>query len=67
LGGSATPAEACEHIWNTYEQELRESGKLFFTWQYDVRWAALVLRKNRIIKPAEDSPRGVWELANPAN
>ena len=52
----------CKYIWNRHEKELRSSGDLFYTWQYDVRWAATELRKNGIMKPANISPQGIWEL-----
>jgi hypothetical protein len=43
--GSATVVQVCQHIWRHHEEELRASGDLFYTWQYDVRWAATKLRK----------------------
>ena len=62
LGKRGSIPRVCEYIWNKYEQDLRGSGDLFFTWQYDVRWAATVLRHQKKMKPAELSPKGVWEL-----
>ena len=60
--GSASIPNVCKYIWRNHEDELRRAGDLFFTWQYDIRWAATNLRKNHIIKPARLSPRGIWEL-----
>ena len=40
LGGKAWPSDVAKYIWDNYEAELRRSGKLLYTWQYDVRWAA---------------------------
>jgi hypothetical protein len=62
LGGSATIVDVSKEIWKEHESDLRSSGDLFYTWQYDMRWAALVLRKNNTIKDAASSPQGVWEL-----
>jgi hypothetical protein len=62
-GGSAAIVTICREIWQRYEPELRFSGDLFYTWQYDVRWAAHKLREAGIMKPDEESPTGVWELA----
>ncbi|WP_197918258.1 hypothetical protein [Thiosulfatihalobacter marinus] len=45
LGGEAHLARIAEHIWNHHEDDLRKSGDLFFTWQYDMRWAAQNLQK----------------------
>lgn len=62
LGGQATIIDACKYIWAHYEQELRSSGDLFYKWQYDIRWAAIELRRTKRMKPADQSPRGVWEI-----
>ena len=40
LGGSAHLIDVAKWIWANHEDELRGSGDLFYTWQYDVRWAA---------------------------
>lgn len=62
IGGKGTIVEVCETFWNKYQEELRNSGDLFYTWQYDIRWAATELRKSKKMKSAELSERGVWEL-----
>lgn len=61
-GKKGTIIDVCRFIWEKYELELKASGNLFYTWQYDVRWAATELRKTGIMKPANISPQGVWEL-----
>ena len=61
-GGAARLVDICRHVWAHHEQELRQSGDLFFTWQYDIRWAATGLRHGGVMKPAADSQHGVWEL-----
>jgi hypothetical protein len=61
-GKKGTIIDVCKFIWNKYENELKASGNLFYTWQYDVRWAATELRKTGKMKPANISPQGVWEL-----
>lgn len=60
--GSATIPRICEHIWHNHEADLRAAGDLFYTWQYDVRWAATELRKSGQLRPASESPVGTWEL-----
>jgi hypothetical protein len=60
--GSASIVEVCKFVWETQENELRRSGDLFFTWQYDIRWAAHKLRKEGIMRAADSSPKGIWEL-----
>jgi len=61
--GRASLVQVCKYVWEKYENELRRSGDLFFTWQYDIRWAATYLRKEGIMLPIGLSQRGIWELA----
>jgi hypothetical protein len=60
--GHASIVEICRFVWENHEAQLRQSGDFFYTWQYDIRWAATRLRKRRLLKPADSSPAGVWEL-----
>lgn len=55
--------QICKFIWTNYESELRNSGNLFYTWQYDVRWAATELRREGTMKSKEEQTNGFWELA----
>jgi len=61
-GKGAPIVEICKHVWNNHEEELRNMGDLFYTWQYDIRWAATELRKEGKLKDESISPRGIWEL-----
>jgi hypothetical protein len=63
LGGSATVVPVCREIWLRHELDLRASGDLFFTWQYDVRWAAQKLRDAGILEPVHGDRRGNWTIA----
>lgn len=63
LGGLGTILAVNEHIWQHHEAELKASGDFFFKWQYEVRWAAAMLRKNGALVKGKTSRRGVWELA----
>jgi hypothetical protein len=60
--GIASIVEICKFIWGKHENDLKMSGDLFFTWQYDLRWAACELRRNGIMKSALDSSKGIWDL-----
>jgi hypothetical protein len=62
LGGSATLLNVVKKVWEMHQAELEASGDLFFTWQYDIRWAATTLRKRKEMKAAEVSSQGIWEL-----
>ena len=61
-GGSANIVQVAQHIWSLHKGELENSRDLFFTWQYDMRWACTRLRKRQIIQAAEISKRGEWCL-----
>jgi hypothetical protein len=62
-GGRASLLAVSRHVWTNHETELKESGDLFYTWQYDLRWAANGLRASNVMKGIEESPRGIWELS----
>ncbi len=55
--------EICEKVWAVHEADLRNSKDLFYTWQYDIRWAANRLRHRKVLKSVQMSPKGLWELA----
>lgn len=38
--GKASIVQVCKYIWQNHREELENSGDLFYTWQYDVRWTA---------------------------
>jgi hypothetical protein len=64
LRGKGTVVQVCKVVWRRHELDLRNSGDLFFTWQYDIRWAAQKLRDGGRLKPmGERRPGRPWELA----
>ncbi|MHC5355060.1 hypothetical protein ACYSNX_13065 [Myroides sp. LJL115] len=63
-GNKAKLIDICRYIWANYEKELENSGDLFYTWQYDIRWAATQLRKEGVLKPVHEQKNGFWELAD---
>lgn len=60
--GEASIVEVCKYIWNKYEDELRDSGDLFYTWGYDVRWAAQKLRDQGKMGYRKKGRINVWTL-----
>ena len=62
MGGAGTIVQVAEHIWEHHQNDLKSSGDLFYTWQYDMRWEATKLRKRKIIRPANVSLKGQWIL-----
>jgi hypothetical protein len=61
--GQGRIVDICKYIWNEYEQELRRSGDLFYTWQYDMRWTGQKLRNEGILIPAS-SRTAPWRLSS---
>ena len=62
LGGRGTIVEIAREIWIRNEAELRVSGDLFFTWQYDIRWAKKRLRDRNLLKVVKSGQKSVWVL-----
>lgn len=61
-GGEATIPDIARHIWRHHEDALRAAGDLFYTWQYDMRWAAKRLRDKGKLTKTGASQRGRWAL-----
>ena len=59
-GGEADLVAVAKHIWDNHENDLRGHGEAFYTWQYDMRWAAQYLRDDGFLVGAKEAPRGVW-------
>jgi len=63
LGGSGNVLDVCKHVWRAHRGELEAAGDLFYTWQYDIRWAAQVLRADGVLKAVNGDRRAPWTLA----
>jgi hypothetical protein len=63
LGGSGSVVDVAKVVWRRHEPDLRNSGDLFFTWQYDIRWAAQKLRDSGRLKPVRSKGKVPWQLA----
>ena len=72
LGGKASMMDIFREFWKLYASKLDPAEDMFYTWNYDIRWAATELRKNGRMKPAhskenpeelvDESPKGIWEI-----
>jgi len=63
LGGSAEVIDVSKRVWLNHEDDITESGDLFYTWQYDLRWAAKKLRDAGRLQPSEGrKPHAKWRL-----
>ena len=60
LDGKAKLVDVARIIWRDHEHELRSSGDLFYTWQYDMRWASQALQDQGRL----DKGGGFWTLRN---
>jgi hypothetical protein len=67
LGGSGSVVEVSQMVWEKHEDDLRSAGELFYTWQYDLRWAALKLRERGLLCPSPGRGSHPWRLAAVAN
>ncbi len=63
LGGSARILDICKKVWELHESDIRLSGDLLYEWQYEIRWAGDILRREGKLCPADISPKGIWRLA----
>lgn len=61
--GSAWPREVSKYVWENYEVELKASGEVLYTWQYDIRWAAQQLRDDGVLRSVNRRRDLPWELA----
>lgn len=68
LGGSAHHIDVAKQVWVLHEHDLRQSGDLFYTWQYDLRWAAQKLRDQGTLAKIDGVRKGdgIWRLAQQA-
>lgn len=63
LGGEGKIVEVCQIVWRDHRDELESSGDLFYTWQYDIRWAAQYLRDIGYLVPVQRRRDAPWVLS----
>jgi len=69
LGGSGSILLVAKKLWELHGKELTPADDLFFTWQYDMRWAAQKLRDKGLLENShtaelDDLPKGMWRLTS---
>lgn len=62
LGGSGTVTDVCREISRAHGRDLPRLGDAAYTWQYDVRWAAFLLREGGEARFRREGRNTVWEL-----
>ncbi|WP_338426161.1 hypothetical protein [Sphingopyxis kveilinensis] len=45
LGGRGSVIDVAKRIWSDHETDLKAYGDHYYSWQYDMRWAAQQLRE----------------------
>ncbi|MGB7159978.1 MAG: hypothetical protein WBD40_18070 [Tepidisphaeraceae bacterium] len=58
IGGRGTILDVCRQVWMLHGPEIERSGDMFYKWQYEIRWAADLLRKEARLR----SEKGQWKL-----
>lgn len=66
LGGEAHMHLVARKLWEQSGKKLTTADAMFYTWQYDMRWAAQKLRdQGRLLNSGNsDLPKGVWALVD---
>jgi hypothetical protein len=62
VGGEGSINDVAKYVWDNHESELRDSGEHFYTWQYDLRWAAQELRNKSKLSVRRVGRRSIWTL-----
>ena len=64
LGGEAHMHVVAKKLWEQNGHRLTTDDAMFYTWQYDMRWAAQNLRDEGRLNNSgnSDLPKGVWAL-----
>ena len=62
LGGSAEVNQVAKQIWLDHETDLKQTGDHFYSWQYDIRWAAQALRAKGLMGLYKRGSKSVWTL-----
>lgn len=65
LGGSSSILQVAKEVYRRNAYTLTQEDNLFYTWQYDMRWAAQKLRDQGKLDNSEtnaDLKKGQWKL-----
>nr|WP_246573814.1 hypothetical protein [Chelatococcus asaccharovorans] len=62
MGGQDEIVPIARYIWERYEAQLKASGDLYYTWQYDIRWAAQKLQDSGTLLKTRRGARSIWKL-----
>jgi hypothetical protein len=48
-GGTGSLLDVAKAVWKAHGAEIEEGGDIFYTWQYELRWAAKLLRDDKVL------------------
>lgn len=60
IGGRGTVVEVAKHLWENHQADFLAAGEGFYTWQYDMRWAAQRLREQGKLGLTKEGSKSVW-------
>ena len=63
LGWRVTIVAVAKVVWEDNWPTIEKNGDMLYTWQYDLRWAADILRREGQLRPTSRVNKGVWELS----
>ena len=61
-GGVAHAIDIAKFIWVNYHEELQGAGDLFYTWQQEVQWAIVDLRREGRVLAKSKGQKGPVRL-----
>ncbi len=62
LGGEGYILDVVKRVWANHENDIQQAGDAFFSWQYDIRWAANQLRRTGSLGLRTVGSKSVWVL-----
>ena len=62
LKGPQTPNQVSKWVWNNHSSDLRKSGDLLYSWQYDLRWAIQRLKGDDLAAIDSSHKPSIWSI-----
>jgi hypothetical protein len=62
LGGQGLILDVAKHVWANHETDLKNSDDAFYSWQYDIRWAANQMRRAGKLGLTTAGSKSIWVL-----
>lgn len=62
LGGEGFILDVMKKVWALHESDIKQAGDAFYSWQYDIRWAANQLRRIDKLGLRNEGAKSIWVL-----